>query len=157
MPAHVSRQQIRWVDMDAYRHVNNTVYLRYCEQARIEMMAFPGSAESTQFGPDPEAAPDAGVVLATLDMAYHRPLVYRDHAIVVQSWVIRIGSASTDIVHRIVSPDDLSPQAQPYASAATTMVAVHKEAGRSRPWTTQERAMLTGYLDPTLSIPARRS
>ena len=27
---------IRWGDMDAFRHVNNTVYFRYMEQARIE-------------------------------------------------------------------------------------------------------------------------
>ena len=27
---------IRWGDMDAIGHVNNTVYFRYMEQARIE-------------------------------------------------------------------------------------------------------------------------
>ena len=27
---------IRWGDMDSYRHINNTVYFRYMEQARIE-------------------------------------------------------------------------------------------------------------------------
>lgn len=29
---------IRWGDMDAYRHVNNTVYFRYMEQARVEYL-----------------------------------------------------------------------------------------------------------------------
>ena len=33
---HTSRQAIRWGDMDALGHVNNTVYFRYMEQARIE-------------------------------------------------------------------------------------------------------------------------
>jgi acyl-CoA thioester hydrolase len=33
---HVSRMPIRWGDMDAYGHVNNTVYFRYMEQARVE-------------------------------------------------------------------------------------------------------------------------
>ncbi|MEN9380066.1 MAG: hypothetical protein RJB15_1759, partial [Pseudomonadota bacterium] len=27
---------IRWGDMDAYGHVNNTIYFRYMEQARVE-------------------------------------------------------------------------------------------------------------------------
>ena len=39
--AHVS---LRWSDMDAYGHVNSTVYFRYMEQARvewIEAMRFP--------------------------------------------------------------------------------------------------------------------
>ncbi len=33
---HTSRQPIRWGDMDMLGHVNNTVYFRYLEQARIE-------------------------------------------------------------------------------------------------------------------------
>lgn len=33
---HVCRMPIRWGDMDAYGHVNNTVYFRYMEQARVE-------------------------------------------------------------------------------------------------------------------------
>jgi len=33
---HTARVPIRWGDMDGYGHVNNTVYFRYMEQARIE-------------------------------------------------------------------------------------------------------------------------
>ena len=29
---------IRWGDMDAYQHVNNTVYFRYMEQVRVEYL-----------------------------------------------------------------------------------------------------------------------
>jgi len=36
--AHTSIQQIRWGDMDMLGHVNNTVYFRYMEQARIEWL-----------------------------------------------------------------------------------------------------------------------
>ena len=32
---HVERIAVRWGDMDAMGHVNNTVYFRYMEQARI--------------------------------------------------------------------------------------------------------------------------
>lgn len=35
---HTSRQAIRWGDMDALGHVNNTAYFRYMEQARIEWL-----------------------------------------------------------------------------------------------------------------------
>jgi len=35
---HVTRMPIRWGDMDAMGHVNNTIYFRYMEQARIEWM-----------------------------------------------------------------------------------------------------------------------
>ncbi len=33
---HICRLPIRWGDMDAMGHVNNAVYFRYIEQARIE-------------------------------------------------------------------------------------------------------------------------
>src|SRR5437016_10225640 len=35
---HSARMPIRWGDMDAQGHVNNTVYFRYMEQARIEWL-----------------------------------------------------------------------------------------------------------------------
>ena len=33
-----SVMSIRWGDMDAYGHVNNTVYFRYMEQCRVEYL-----------------------------------------------------------------------------------------------------------------------
>ena len=33
---HVTTIPIRWGDMDAYGHVNNTVYFRFMEQGRVE-------------------------------------------------------------------------------------------------------------------------
>lgn len=35
---HTTTIPIRWGDMDAYGHVNNTVYFRYMEQARVEFL-----------------------------------------------------------------------------------------------------------------------
>lgn len=36
---HRSLIPIRWGDLDAYGHVNNTVFFRYMEQARVEWLA----------------------------------------------------------------------------------------------------------------------
>jgi acyl-CoA thioesterase FadM len=35
---HVERITVRWADMDALGHVNNAVYFRYMEQARISFV-----------------------------------------------------------------------------------------------------------------------
>jgi acyl-CoA thioester hydrolase len=43
---------IRWGDMDAMGHVNNTVYFRYMEQLRISWF------DAMGFGPDPRGRPD---------------------------------------------------------------------------------------------------
>jgi acyl-CoA thioester hydrolase len=156
MPAHLITCQIRWVDMDAYRHVNNTLYFRYCEQARTQMLGFEGSAEAAARArtPDSEAEPTDGFVLISADMEFKRPLVYRNNrAVDVQSWVTRIGNSSFDVAHRVVAPGDLGPEAKPYAACFTTMVAVDKVAQRSRKLRAMELQMLEDYLDPALPVP----
>ncbi|HQE40565.1 MAG TPA: thioesterase family protein [Zoogloea sp.] len=40
---------VRWGDMDAYRHVNNTIYFRYFEQARVEWLEQSGSTVSLEY------------------------------------------------------------------------------------------------------------
>jgi acyl-CoA thioester hydrolase len=52
---HVLRTRIpvRWGDMDYYGHVNNTVYFRYCEQARCEWL----EAVGCEVGPGTDVAP----------------------------------------------------------------------------------------------------
>ncbi|WP_230976126.1 acyl-CoA thioesterase [Pseudothauera nasutitermitis] len=51
-----TRIPVRWGDMDAYGHVNNTVYFRYFEQARVEWL------ESMDFAVSPERA-EAPVII----------------------------------------------------------------------------------------------
>jgi acyl-CoA thioester hydrolase len=58
---------IRWGDMDAMGHVNNTVYFRYMEQARIEWMAQIG------YGLDVR---EEGPVIANASCNYRQPLTY---------------------------------------------------------------------------------
>jgi len=65
---HTSLQAIRWGDMDTLGHVNNTVYFRYMEQARIEW------AQAL----DPESKPHdvTGPVVVNASCTFLRPLVY---------------------------------------------------------------------------------
>ena len=44
---------IRWGDMDAFGHVNNTVYFRYMEQVRISWFEQLGLAGSNADGQGP--------------------------------------------------------------------------------------------------------
>ena len=65
---HVERIPIRWGDMDAMGHVNNTVYFRYMEQARIGWFdaLLPGS----------EAWKATGIVIANASCNFKRPINY---------------------------------------------------------------------------------
>ena len=65
---HVERIPIRWGDMDAMGHVNNTVYFRYMEQARIGWFdaLVPGDA----------AWQSTGIVIVNASCNFKRPINY---------------------------------------------------------------------------------
>jgi acyl-CoA thioester hydrolase len=65
---HVERIAIRWGDMDAMGHVNNTVYFRYMEQARI------GWFEALV--PGDEAWHRTGIVIVSASCNFRRPINY---------------------------------------------------------------------------------
>jgi len=65
---HVERIAVRWGDMDAMGHVNNTVYFRFMEQARI------GWFESLV--PEDEAWQRTGIVIANASCNFKRPINY---------------------------------------------------------------------------------
>jgi acyl-CoA thioester hydrolase len=65
---HVERIPIRWGDMDAMGHVNNTVYFRYMEQARISWF--------DALVPGAEAWKDTGIVIANASCNFKRALNY---------------------------------------------------------------------------------
>lgn len=59
---------IRWGDMDAFGHVNNTVYFRYMEQARISWFEQLGIAGGNGEGQGP--------VIVTASMEFLKQLHY---------------------------------------------------------------------------------
>jgi acyl-CoA thioester hydrolase len=65
---HVERIAIRWGDMDAMGHVNNTVYFRYMEQARIGWF--------DALVPRGEAWKATGIVIANASCNFKRPINY---------------------------------------------------------------------------------
>ena len=65
---HVERIAIRWGDMDAMGHVNNTVYFRYMEQARISWF--------DALVPGDGAWSSTGLVIANASCNFKKPINY---------------------------------------------------------------------------------
>lgn len=67
-----SKFKVRWGDHDAYNHVNNVVYLKWSETARIDFMEAVGfdfmNISKSEFYP----------ILAAQEIKYFRPVVYPD-------------------------------------------------------------------------------
>lgn len=64
---HVEKIPIRWGDMDAYGHVNNTVYFRYMEQARVAWLEAVGV---------PMGVPVQGPVIINASCTFLKQLTY---------------------------------------------------------------------------------
>lgn len=91
----VVEQAVVWGDMDSYRHVNNVVYFRYFENARLEYfrrLDWAAFEKETGVGP----------ILATTQARFRKPLTYPD-VILIGARVKEIGRDRFTLEHRIVS------------------------------------------------------
>lgn len=115
--------------MDAYGHVNNVVFLRYLEEARIDFL----------FRPDKEF--QQGSVVARHEIDYKRQLVHRHAPVDIELWVTEIKAASFTLAYEVKDGD------QVYVRASTVVVPFDFEAQRPRRITAEERAFLEDYRD----------
>ena len=122
---HEKRIEIRWRDMDGYRHVNNAVYLTYLEEARDEWLA------SVLGGM--EAIWD--YVLARVAIDFRRELRQSDQEVLVSCRLDRIGRSSVRTREEIRTHGGALA-----AEAEAVLVAREFGEGRSRPLTDAERA-----------------
>jgi acyl-CoA thioester hydrolase len=109
--AHVERMPIRWGDMDAMGHVNNTVYFRYMEQARISW--FEGLI------PEDEAWQSTGIVIVNASCNYKRPITYPGH-VEIRVLVGDPGGSSVPTFYELRVDGDPVP----YADGAAVVVFV---------------------------------
>lgn len=68
------KMPVQWGDMDSAQHVNNIMYLRWCESARIEYFRM--------MGMDMSFRGETGPILGWQDCKYIFPLTYPDTALV---------------------------------------------------------------------------
>ena len=129
MARHVYACPLRWADMDAYGHVNNVVFLRYLEEARIDFL----------FRPEKDFK--QGSVVARHEIDYKRQLVHRHAPVDIELWITEIRAASFTIAYEVKDGDDV------YVRASTVIVPFDFEAQRPRRITAEEREFLEEYRD----------
>ena len=86
---------VQWGDQDAFGHVNNTVFFRWFESARIAYL------ERLGIG-DKNSATGLGPILAAIGCDYRRQVKYPDH-VLIGSRIIRIGRTSMTMEHKVWS------------------------------------------------------
>jgi len=117
--AHIERIPIRWGDMDAMGHVNNTVYFRYMEQARIRWF--------DRLVPEEDAWHSTGIVIANASCNYRRAITYPG-TVEVKLFVGAPGGASVPTTYELRV--DADPE--PYADGAAVVVFIDMQTQKSR-------------------------
>jgi len=116
---HTSLQSIRWGDMDLFRHVNNTIYFRYMEQARLEWL----HAQAPEYA-DNDA--EEGPVIANASCEFLEPLVYPGD-IEVRMFLGKPGRTS------IGSYYEIWMDGRKFADGASRLVWINRRTGKSTP------------------------
>ncbi len=102
--AHRVEIDVRFADTDAMGHVNNAIYLTYCEMARIRYWT---DVTGEPIAPGHEGA--ESLILAEARITYRAP-VFHGERVTVETRATRIGSASFTLEHRLTAcpPDGAS-------------------------------------------------
>jgi acyl-CoA thioester hydrolase len=127
---HVAMMPIRWGDMDAYGHVNNTVYFRFMEQARVEW------SEAMGF---PVRPGGSGPVIINASCTFLIPMNYPG-TVEVRTYASHPGRSSvmTHVEMRILGDDRV------YAEGAAKIVWMDTRTGKSVPLPDDVRAVVEG-------------
>ena len=90
---------IQWGEMDAFNHVNNVVYIRWCETARIELFRKIWGDRGINMKEILEGN-GVGPILANFNVNYKIPISYPDN-VIIQTRVAQIGNTSFNVEHQV--------------------------------------------------------
>jgi YbgC/YbaW family acyl-CoA thioester hydrolase len=109
--------EVRWRDLDAFNHVNNSAFLTYLEEARLRWL------ESLD---GPWLTETSAPVLASAELQFRRPIPWPE-TLRVELRAVRVGTSSLTLGHRILSARD--PDAV-YCEGQAVMVWVDAASGK---------------------------
>lgn len=132
---------LRWGDLDAFNHVNNTSMLKLLEEARVRAFWKPAPGEPAP----PTAVLDSGLssgmltLIARQEIEYLAPVPYQRHPLDIQMWFGRLGGSSIEVCYE-VRTDPAAQTHTLYARATTLVVLVEAATGRPIRLTPEMRA-----------------
>lgn len=148
---------LRWGDLDAFNHVNNTSMLKLLEEARVRAFWMPGPGEQ---GPETailESGTDVGVLMliARQEIEYVAPVPYQRNPLDVQMWFGKLGGSSVEVCYEVYSPVEDGDQTL-YARSSAVVVLVSADTGRPMRLSDQQREAWSPYLGDPIAF-SRRS
>ncbi|WP_323843655.1 acyl-CoA thioesterase [Moraxella sp. Pampa] len=123
-------QPVAWGDMDVFNHLNNVVFYRYAESARISYLRASGMVETRT---------DISTILAANNCQYKRPVTYPD-TLLIGVRVKKLGNTSVVFEHIFYSVE----QDTIVAIGEAVMVRVDG-AGVKQIWGADEREAFSAF------------
>lgn len=87
--------KVKWGEMDAFQHINNTAYIRYIEDGRIDLFEKLGMSSDMK-------ELNIGPILASVQCDYLAPVTYPD-TLLVFSKATQIGAKKVEVEQKIWS------------------------------------------------------
>lgn len=152
---------LRWGDLDALGHVNNTSMLKLLEEARLRAFWRGDAADDAPptaiFDMDVlEQGGTRATLIARQEIEYVRPVPYGRRPLDVQLWIGRIGGSSADVCFEVFSPRGDEPQVL-YARATAVVVLVDTGTGLPARWSAAERAAWEPFVGEPIDYRRRGS
>ena len=92
---------VQWGEMDAFNHVNNVMYIRWCETARITLFREIWGDKGINMKEILEGN-GVGPILANFNINYRLPLTYPDE-VIIHTQVSQIGNTSFKLKQALFS------------------------------------------------------
>jgi acyl-CoA thioester hydrolase len=143
VPRFTAQVAMRWSDMDAYGHVNNVQFLTYVEEARVEMFKSVPLSGIDQV--------EAGILVASSQITYVKPLLHRHAPVPIDVWVTRIGGASFGLAYEVHDDDGTV-----YARASSLLVPYDFANEWPRRLTPDEKEFLKQFYEAPAEETVRR-
>lgn len=151
---------LRWGDLDAFNHVNNTSMLKLLEEARVRAFWSPEPGETAPSTAVLDSSIQSGVLtlIARQEIEYLAPVPYQRDPLDVQLWFGKLGGSSIDVCYEVCSPLEMIAEGHQQVYARATSVVVKADATTGRPIriTPEERAAWSPYLGPPIVYAHRR-
>ena len=126
---------MRWADADMLGHMNNAVYFRFMEEARILMLTGAGQRSNGEMGK----------VVAHCSCDFIKPILYPAQ-VRVRLIVEKIGRSSLTQINELYVVQDLD--AGPYAKGKTVLVNIDNATSRATAWTDEDLQALGAVCRP---------
>ncbi|MBS1672958.1 MAG: acyl-CoA thioesterase [Actinobacteria bacterium] len=148
--------QLRWGDLDAFNHVNNTSMLKLLEEARVRAFWRPGEGEHGPSTAVLDSGLDAGVLtlVARQEIEYFAPVPYQRHPLEVQMWFGKVGGSSVEVCYEVFNDPSFEERVV-YARSTAVIVLVNAETGRPTRISPEMRTAWAPYFGAPISYAHR--